>query len=62
MEMGTLCTILLIKIMERMIKLSEKKKRNRDRERSHLTSMQEVTYGHEFKMADRAGGYLKNKR
>jgi hypothetical protein len=41
--------------------MSENKKRNKDRERTNLTSMQEVTYGHEFKMADRAAGYMNRK-
>jgi hypothetical protein len=44
-----------------MIMMSENKKRNKDRERTNLTSMQEVAYGHEFKMADRAGGYVNRK-
>lgn len=29
--------------------------------KSTLSSMQEVTYSHEFKLADQAGGYTKKK-
>ncbi|WP_227551478.1 YfhE family protein [Metabacillus sediminilitoris] len=39
---------------------SEKKKR--DRIKSTLSSMQEVTYSREFKNADRAGGYISKHR
>ncbi|PLT31874.1 YfhE family protein [Peribacillus deserti] len=34
------------------------KKRN-DKQKSYLTSMQEVTYKREFKKADRAAGFTK---
>jgi hypothetical protein len=40
--------------------VSEKKKR--DRIKSTLSSMQEVTYSREFKNADRAGGYISKNR
>ncbi len=39
---------------------SEKKKR--DKSKSTLSSMQEVTYSREFKNADRAGGYISKQR
>jgi len=41
--------------------MSENKKRNKDRARTGLSSMQEVTYQRDFKMADRAGGFTGNK-
>lgn len=44
-------------LYERMFVMSDKKKR--DKVRSTLSSMQEVTYQHEFKLADRAGGFTK---
>ncbi|MBO8178638.1 YfhE family protein [Aeribacillus pallidus] len=34
-------------------------KKKRDKKRRELSSAQEVTYRHEFKMADRAGGYKR---
>ncbi|WP_243388069.1 YfhE family protein [Bacillus kexueae] len=37
--------------------MREKRKKRDDKNRSNLTSAQEVTYSREFKMADRAGGY-----
>ncbi|MBT2637550.1 YfhE family protein [Bacillus sp. ISL-39] len=37
-------------------------KKKRDKTKSTLSSMQEVTYNHEFKKADRAGGYTNGKR
>ncbi|AST90265.1 MULTISPECIES: YfhE family protein [Sutcliffiella] len=40
-----------------------KEKKRRERTKSTLSSMQEVTYSREFKMADNAGGYTgKNSR
>lgn len=33
-------------------------KKKRDKSKSTLSSMQEVTYSREFKNADRAGGYI----
>ncbi|WP_072581058.1 YfhE family protein [Bacillus weihaiensis] len=37
-------------------------RKKRDKSKSTLSSMQEVTYSREFKHADRAGGYIsKNK-
>lgn len=39
---------------------SDKKKR--DKSKSTLSSMQEVTYSREFKNADRAGGYVSKNR
>ncbi|MGY3717628.1 YfhE family protein [Sutcliffiella cohnii] len=40
-----------------------KEKKRRERSKSTLSSMQEVTYSREFKMADNAGGYTgKNSR
>jgi hypothetical protein len=39
----------------------EKKKRDKTTKNT-LSSMQEVTYSHEFKKADRAGGYTAGKR
>jgi hypothetical protein len=36
-------------------------KKKRDKIKSTLTSMQAVTYNHEFKMADRAGGFMDRK-
>ncbi|MFJ7640148.1 YfhE family protein [Peribacillus sp. NPDC097264] len=32
-----------------------------DKEKSFLTSMQEITYSREFKQADRAGGFTEKK-
>lgn len=37
-------------------------KKKREKKKHTLSSMQEVTYSHEFKMADRAGGYTAGKR
>jgi hypothetical protein len=37
-------------------------KKKKDKTKSTLSSMQEVTYSHEFKKADRAGGYTAGKR
>ena len=37
-------------------------KKKRDKTKTTLSSMQEVTYSHEFKKADRAGGYSAGKR
>ncbi|MCM3667057.1 YfhE family protein [Mesobacillus subterraneus] len=37
-------------------------KKKRDKTKSTLSSMQEVTYSHEFKKADRAAGYTAGKR
>ncbi|MFC0273831.1 YfhE family protein [Metabacillus herbersteinensis] len=36
-------------------------KRKNEKTKSTLSSSQEVTYSREFKMADRAGGYISNK-
>lgn len=36
-------------------------KKKRERTKSTLSSSQEVTYSREFKMADRAGGYIPNR-
>lgn len=44
---------------ERMLLMAEKKRKERNR--STLTSTQEVLYNREFKMADRAGGFLERK-
>lgn len=41
--------------------MAEKKKKDKDRGKYSLTSMQEVSYQREFKMADRAGGYHDKK-
>ncbi|MDQ0228532.1 YfhE family protein [Metabacillus niabensis] len=37
-------------------------KKRRDRTKSTLSSSQEVTYQREFKMADRAGGYISKRQ
>ncbi|WP_246943055.1 YfhE family protein [Bacillus pinisoli] len=37
-------------------------KKRKDKSKSTLSSMQEVTYSREFRMADRAGGFISNKR
>ncbi|WP_174732867.1 YfhE family protein [Mesobacillus harenae] len=37
-------------------------KRKRDKIKSTLSSAQEVTYSREFKMADRAAGFIRNGR
>ena len=37
-------------------------KKRKDKSKSTLSSMQEVTYSREFKHADRAGGYISNNR
>ena len=39
--------------------MSEKKKK--DKSKSTLSSMQEVTYSREFKLADQAGGFSGKK-
>jgi YfhE-like protein len=44
-----------------MITLAADKKR-RDKTKTTLSSMQEVTYSREFKNADRAGGYISKGR
>ncbi|PLR66607.1 MULTISPECIES: YfhE family protein [Bacillaceae] len=36
-------------------------KRKKEKTRNSLRGAQEVTYSREFKMADRAGGYIENK-
>ncbi|MFZ3590957.1 YfhE family protein [Bacillus sp. DJP31] len=36
-------------------------KKKRDKSKSTLSSMQEVTYSREFKMADRAGGFTTKR-
>ncbi|WP_010677482.1 YfhE family protein [Bacillus timonensis] len=36
-----------------------KEKKRDNKSKSTLSSMQEVTYSREFKMADRAGGFTK---
>ncbi|MCL6570412.1 MAG: YfhE family protein [Bacillus sp. (in: Bacteria)] len=41
--------------------MAEKKKKDKDRAKYPLSSMQEVSYQREFKMADRAGGYSDKK-
>jgi hypothetical protein len=48
-------------ILKGMSKMAEKKKKDKDRGKYPLTSMQEVSYQREFKMADRAGGYHDRK-
>ncbi|WP_080848312.1 YfhE family protein [Cytobacillus gottheilii] len=37
-------------------------KKRKDKTKSTLSSMQEVTYSREFKMADRAGGYTDSRK
>lgn len=37
------------------------KEKKRDKSKSTLSSMQEVTYSREFKMADQAGGFTEKK-
>ncbi|MEI2355418.1 YfhE family protein [Mesobacillus zeae] len=37
-------------------------KKKKEKQRHTLSSMQEVTYNHEFKMADKAGGFRRDKR
>lgn len=44
---------------EGMRQMSDKKRK--DKSKSTLSSMQEVIYSHEFKMADQAGGFTKKK-
>lgn len=44
-----------------MSKMAEKKKKDKDRGKYTLSSMQEVAYQREFKRADRAGGYTDRK-
>jgi hypothetical protein len=44
-----------------MSKMAEKKKKDKDRGKYTLSSMQEVSYQREFKMADRAGGFSDKK-
>ena len=42
-----------------MIHMADKKRK--DKSKSTLSSMQEVTYSREFKMADRAGGFAEKR-
>lgn len=42
-----------------MNEMSDKKRK--DKSKSTLSSMQEVVYSHEFKLADQAGGFTKKK-
>lgn len=44
---------------ERVLQMSDKKRK--DKSKSTLSSMQEVVYSHEFKLADQAGGFTKKK-
>jgi hypothetical protein len=44
-----------------MIMGGKKKKDSRDGGKFNLTSMQEVSYQRDFKMADRAGGFTDKK-
>lgn len=44
---------------ERMLKMADKKRK--EKVKNSLSSMQEVTYSREFKMADRAAGYTDRK-
>lgn len=37
--------------------MADNHKKKRDRSKSTLSSMQEVLYAHEFKLADQAGGF-----
>ena len=37
-------------------------KKRKEKGKSNLSSMQEVTYSREFKMADRAAGYITSKK
>jgi hypothetical protein len=48
-------------MLKGMSRMAEKKKKDKDRGKYSLTSMQEVSYQREFKMADRAGGYHDKK-
>lgn len=48
-------------LLKGMSKMAEKKKKDRDRGKYTLSSMQEVSYQREFKMADRAGGFHDRK-
>ncbi len=41
--------------------MAMEKKKKRDKSKSVLSSMQEVTYSREFKRADRAGGYTERR-
>ncbi|WP_243291566.1 YfhE family protein [Bacillus sp. FJAT-47783] len=38
------------------------KKKKHEKNRSNLSSAQEVTYSRDFKMADRAGGYTDGEK
>ncbi len=49
------------KMLKGMSKMAEKKKKDKDRGKYTLSSMQEVAYQREFKRADRAGGYTDRK-
>jgi hypothetical protein len=48
-------------MLKGMSKMAEKKKKDKDRGKYTLSSMQEVTYQRDFKLADRAGGYTDQK-
>jgi hypothetical protein len=37
-------------------------RKRKEKRRHTLSSMQEVTYSHEFRAADRAGGFVSKKR
>lgn len=51
--------IMRIHVDERVKSMPKDK---RVKAKSNLSSMQAVTYAHEFKVADRAGGYLQDRR
>jgi hypothetical protein len=49
------------KMLKGMSNMAEKKKKDKDRGKYPLSSMQEVSYQRDFKMADRAGGFNDRK-
>jgi hypothetical protein len=52
--------ILKTKTIGRVIRMADKKRK--EKRRHTLSSMQEVTYSHEFRAADRAAGFANKKR
>ena len=49
------------KMLKGMSKMADKKKKDKGRGKYPLSSMQEVSYQRDFKMADRAGGFNDGK-
>jgi hypothetical protein len=48
-------------MLKGMSKMADKKKKDKGRGKYPLSSMQEIAYQRDFKMADRAGGFNDSK-